>query len=72
MAPAAINKEIPPSIGIQGGGQHPGVGGWGGGAPAYTKSAQKQSIKNMTKSIFVFICLKNGKVILTLKMRLLS
>jgi hypothetical protein len=32
--PAAINMEIPPSIGIQGGGQHatPPVGGGGGGA----------------------------------------
>jgi hypothetical protein len=34
--PAAINKEIPPSIGMQGGGQHaaPPVGG-GAGAPKH-------------------------------------
>jgi hypothetical protein len=38
MAPAAINKDIPPSIGIHGGGQHPGTspppGGGGGGGKA--------------------------------------
>jgi hypothetical protein len=31
MAPAAMSKDIPPSIGIHGGGQHPGGGGGGGG-----------------------------------------
>ena len=36
MAPAAINKDMPPSIGTQGGGQQPGssVGGGGGGGKA--------------------------------------
>lgn len=50
MAPAAIKSEIPPSIGTQGGGQHPGepAGGFGGGPPAklVTVATNKHAAKN--------------------------
>jgi hypothetical protein len=43
MAPAAMSSVIPPSMGTQGGGQHPGSsppsGGGGGGGKASPKEA---------------------------------
>ena len=53
MAPAAINNEIPPSIGIQGGGQQPGPPG-GGGGPA-KQHVVKQIMKIINNRNFVFI-----------------
>ena len=55
MAPAAINKEIPPSIGTQGGGQHPGLPGGGGGPAKQNVVKQiKKIIKNINL-IFIFL-----------------
>jgi len=58
MAPAAISNDIPPSIGMQGGGQHPGVspppGGGGGGGKA-THTAAKPNVKINTSKSLVFI-----------------
>lgn len=47
---------MPPSIGIQGGGQHPGptVGGGGGAVKAKLK-AVKKNVKNSIKRYLVFI-----------------
>lgn len=55
MAPAAINKEMPPSIGIQGGGQHVGsTGGGGGGAPArHTDEMLATKINNRINLVFI-------------------
>ncbi len=48
MAPAAINKDIPPSIGTQGGGQQPGPPpGGGGGWPMQIDVIPKMKILNM-------------------------
>ncbi len=46
MAPAAISKDMPPSIGTQGGGQQPGssVGGGGGGKASETAVIPKIKI----------------------------
>ena len=59
MAPAAINNEIPPSIGIHGGGQQPGLplgGGGGGGSAMHSDLTPKNStiiIKNLLFILFV-------------------
>ena len=46
-APAAIKKLIPPSIGIQGGGQHGGVPAGGGGGAEIRAFVPKTSKKTM-------------------------
>ena len=55
--PAAINMDIPPSIGIQGGGQHaaPPVGGGGGGAEKH----EIQVLKINKPIIFIFDFINN-------------
>jgi hypothetical protein len=47
-APAAISNDIPPSIGIKGGGQHPGPPDGGGGA---AKHNELKLIKKTTDKI---------------------
>ena len=59
-APAAINKEIPPSIGIHGGGQQCGPPDGGGGGPAaiqYDVSAKVKIIENK-----ILICIEYLKL----------
>lgn len=52
-APAAISSDIPPSIGTQGGGQHPGPPEGGGGAAKTNEP--KPIIKITDKIIFALI-----------------
>lgn len=63
MAPAAIRKVMPPSIGTHGGGQHPGaapVGGGGGGGWAAAKPATQVIKKSPEAAIrFIMACSKN-------------
>lgn len=46
-APAAINNDNPPSIGIHGGGQHLGLPPAGGGGGAENKQEQLKKIVKM-------------------------
>lgn len=57
MAPAAINNEIPPSIGTHGGGQQPGPPGGGGGAPA--RHTDEMLITIINKSIYRVLIIAN-------------
>ena len=52
-APAAISNEIPPSIGMHGGGQHPGPPDGGGGAAKHNEL--KPIIRTADKIYFVLI-----------------
>ena len=58
MAPAAINKDMPPSIGIQGGGQHPGTppAGGGGGGPAKHMAVKPNVNINNNINLVVISC----------------
>lgn len=53
MAPAAINKDIPPSIGTQGGGQHPGLVGGGGGPAKHITVKPMVKINNNINLVFI-------------------
>jgi hypothetical protein len=55
IAPAAINKDIPPSIGTHGGGQQSGVLPEGGGGGNATQSVVKPTAKSNINKNLVFI-----------------
>jgi hypothetical protein len=58
MAPAAINKDIPPSIGMHGGGQQvgPPPGGGGGGGNAMHNDPNPN--KKITKYIYLMFIIE--------------
>lgn len=64
MAPAAINKEIPPSIGIQGGGQQPGLppGGFGGGIDMQIAANPIVNKKRNKNFELIIICFGNVNI----------
>ncbi len=58
IAPAAINKEIPPSIGTQGGGQQSNEPPDGGGGGKATHKDVKPIMKSRDNKNFVLIVVK--------------
>lgn len=62
MAPAAINNDIPPSIGTQGGGQQVGPPGGGGGWAIQIDVIPKMKILIMINLIRIMLKLSNVNI----------